>query len=173
MLFLLRELERRRPSLVVELGSGLSTVLLAAKLREMGHGRIVSIDHEADYAERTRSWLEMNGVADLVELRVAPLDPRPGAPPEAPPWYDEGVLEDLHAVDVLIVDGPPMPVHEHVRGPALDFFQKRFSADWLAFLDDADRRGEQQLVKKWTMNNPNVSFSYLPFAKGAFIFTSQ
>jgi hypothetical protein len=37
-----------RPALVVECGSGSSTVVLARCLRGLGHGRIVSLDHDPD-----------------------------------------------------------------------------------------------------------------------------
>jgi len=162
LLFLLREIETRRPALIVELGGGLSTLLIATKLRELGTGRLVSVDHDRSYAARTRSWLTINDLDELVDLRTAPLAPGP----EGPPWYDVNVLDDLYGVDLLVVDGPPMPIHSKVRAPALPYFWKRLSEDWRVFVDDADRTGEREFLDEWVRRFPRVKVDHLPFSKG-------
>jgi hypothetical protein len=49
---IVRELERS-PRLVVECGSGSTTVVIADKLRQSGSGRVVSLEHDALYLART------------------------------------------------------------------------------------------------------------------------
>jgi hypothetical protein len=163
---LFREIEQRKPKLVVELGSGLSSVAMALKLRELACGRLVSIDHDAAFAEQSRSWLALNGLDGVAEVRVASL--RPGAAGvDRPPWYDTAALADLAEVDLLVVDGPPMPVHDRIRAPALSFFKDRFAADWLLFLDDADRPGERAFLREWETAHPDIAITLLPLGKGA------
>lgn len=163
---LLREIEQRKPKLVVELGSGLSSVALASKLRDLDCGRLVSIDHDAAFAKQTRAWIALNGLDGIADIRVAPL--RAGAAGTGrPPWYDTAALTDLTEVDLLVVDGPPMPVDEQIRAPALSFFKDRFAADWLLFLDDADRPGERAFLRDWEAAHPDIAITLLPLAKGA------
>lgn len=138
---LLRLIEQRKPKLVVELGSGLSSVAIASKLRDLRCGRLLSIDHDPAFVERSRFWLALNGLDNIADVRLAPLrNDVLGA--DCPVWYDPNMLQDVTSIDLLVVDGPPKPVNARVRAPALPFFKNRFAEDWLVFLDDADRPGE-------------------------------
>jgi len=163
---LLREIEQRKPKLVVELGSGLSSVALASKLRDLRCGRLISIDHDATYAKQTRFWLALNRLEGVAEVRVAPLRAS-AAGAGRPPWYDTAALTDLTQVDLLVVDGPPMPLGERIRAPALPFFKDRFAAHWLLFLDDADRPGERAFLREWEAVHRDIEITLLPLAKGA------
>lgn len=164
--WLVTELEARRPACVVELGSGLSTIVLGLKLRALGHGRLISIDHDPKFAEQTRSWVDFHRLHDVVEIRLAPLQPRPGQPQE-PPWYDEAALTDLNGVAMLVVDGPPMTtLHPDIRAAALPFFAPRFTGDWVIYFDDANRPGERRFLTHWRTAQPSVKVEFLPFPKG-------
>ena len=52
------EIAIRRPNTIIELGSGVSTVMVGRLLKQMGCGRLVSLDHDPGWAEETRrtSW---------------------------------------------------------------------------------------------------------------------
>lgn len=64
----------RRPRSIVELGSGISTVILGYAVEKVGWGRVVSLDHSTDHANRTRRLLELHGLDHLaIEVRHAPL----------------------------------------------------------------------------------------------------
>jgi predicted O-methyltransferase YrrM len=58
--------------LIVEFGSsmGVSTIYMAAALRDMGGGRLIGTDLEPSKAERARANVAAAGLADLVEFRV-------------------------------------------------------------------------------------------------------
>jgi predicted O-methyltransferase YrrM len=62
----------RRARTIVEFGTsfGLSTIQLAAALRDNGGGRLVSTEFIAAKAEAARRNLEAAGLADLVEIRL-------------------------------------------------------------------------------------------------------
>ncbi|MGB3482688.1 MAG: class I SAM-dependent methyltransferase [Mycobacterium sp.] len=61
----------RRASMIVEFGTsfGLSTICLAAALRDNGGGRLISSEFEPSKIARAKAHLEEAGLADLVELR--------------------------------------------------------------------------------------------------------
>jgi hypothetical protein len=62
-----------RPQVVVECGSGVTTLLIAACLRAQGSGRLYSLEHDARFATITQQRLAAAGLSDWVELIVAPL----------------------------------------------------------------------------------------------------
>ncbi|KAF1004730.1 MAG: hypothetical protein GAK28_03743 [Luteibacter sp.] len=57
---------------IVEFGTsmGISTIYLAAALRDMGGGRLIGTELEQSKAERAMAHLEEAGLSDLVEIRV-------------------------------------------------------------------------------------------------------
>ncbi|MBR0956425.1 O-methyltransferase [Bradyrhizobium japonicum] len=57
---------------IVEFGSsmGISTIYMAAALRDMGGGRLIGTDLEPGKIERARANLAAAGLADLVEFRL-------------------------------------------------------------------------------------------------------
>lgn len=166
-----RLIETRRPALVVELGSGLSTVVIALKLADLGSGRLVSIDHEKNFSAATSRLLEAHGVAELVDLRIAPLVTYPQVVPDML-WYDTTVIDDLFDIDLLVIDGPPMPIDPLIRGPALPFFKSRLAEDARIILDDAARDGEQAILKEWRRHFPEIEIHEMPLEKGAAVITN-
>ena len=99
LLLMIADLVRtHEPKLVVELGSGVSTLIIA----KSGNGKVISIDNSEEFADKTRELLSAHEVGN-VEVRVAPLTPHV----EGVDWYDTALLQDLGEIDLLIVDGPP------------------------------------------------------------------
>ncbi len=149
----LREvIQQRRPRLVVECGSGASTVWLGHMLRRTG-GRLVSLEHDLDFAQQTRQQVAMHGLDDIVEVRDAPLrDLDLGG--QTLTWYDTAAVADLDGVDLLFVDGPPQKVHKAVRYPALPVLRTRLGPGAVIVLDDGHRPGEQAVLARWLAEQP-------------------
>ncbi|AEV88180.1 protein-L-isoaspartate O-methyltransferase [Actinoplanes sp. SE50] len=144
LLFLVRT---RRPRLVLELGSGTSTVWLAYVLEQVG-GRLISLDHDPDYAARTRAALRAHGLTGVAEVRDAPLTPVELGE-RSFPWYDPAALDDLTGVDLLLVDGPPAAVGPDSRYPALPVLEPRLADRATIVFDDANRSDEQAAIENW------------------------
>ena len=136
---------------VVECGSGESTVAIATKLAERGGGSLHSLEHDPGWAARTRARLARAGVAEQVALIDAPLRPHPIAEPDCG-WYDTAALAKLpHAIDLLLVDGPPGPTAASGEGryPALPLLATRLAPGALVILDDIHRPGERSVLRRW------------------------
>ncbi len=151
----LNEIWFRRPRLVLELGSGMSTIVIARLLRELGTGRLLAVEHDDAWAYRVQVQLEREGLADRATVVRAPLGPNGPGRGDAE-WYDEvaltAALDDVgDAVEVLIVDGPPAfrPGTEHARYPALGVLADRLAPGALVVLDDVERAGEQDVLARW------------------------
>src|SRR5450631_1633404 len=59
---IVRAVATHRPRLIVELGSGISTLVIAAALRANGAGRLISIDADEAYAATTRQQLQQHAL---------------------------------------------------------------------------------------------------------------
>ena len=154
------------PRTVVECGSGASTVLIAYALEQQG-GRVVSLDHDAAYAEKTRAQLRSHGLSAVADVLDAPLRPLT-LDSATRTWYDVSGLDLPDEIDLLLVDGPPHATHEQVRYPALPVFADRLSAHAVVILDDADRTDERAIVAAWC-ERFGFEAEYVDTIKGAAI----
>jgi predicted O-methyltransferase YrrM len=171
LLWLVGEVLRRQPALIVDLGSGQSSVWMAAALKESGApGRVVAIDHDADYAEVTRQLAADQGLSRWLDVRHAPLVSVTieGRTME---FYDPDALADLDEIDLLSIDGPPGSGTEQARWPALPLLRARLAPGAQVVLDDLIRRDEQEIVADWAQRFPHLSLRQFDFEKGAAVFT--
>ncbi len=148
---------RRR---VVELGTGISTVLLARLLCQrppLGGFRIAAVEHDVRWVQWVTEQLDREGMGSDVVVVHAPLAPHPRAEPGLG-WYDDaaltaGLRTALRGdpIDLLLVDGPPAYSAGHglARYPALPVLRSWLAPDATVVLDDAERPGEQEVLRRW------------------------
>jgi predicted O-methyltransferase YrrM len=147
-------IHRRRPSLIVELGSGTSTIVLGYCAQSVG-GRVLSLDHRADYARATSRMVEDHELHDAVSVVYAPLtgielDGRRWQ------WYRTDSLHQIERIDMLFVDGPPAVVQPMSRYPALPVLMPKLGGGFFAILDDADRLDEHRIIQEWKRRIPDL-----------------
>lgn len=141
-----------KPEIVLEFGSGASTVVIADAIKTNGHGRLYSIDHSAEFANETSRSLKANKLSEYVDLRVGKLESwnrtHLNGRPESL-WYPVSLLQDIQRVDMVIIDGPPGPTGKHARYPAIPSVIEKSTRETTFWLDDADRAEETQIYKAW------------------------
>ena len=152
------------PLLVVELGSGVST-LVAAK---SGARKVVSLDGSKEYAEMTRNLIKEHRVRG-VDVRFAALLPYVNGLT----WYDVSTIKDLKKIDLLIVDGPPGNDNPETRYPALKEFKDKLSPKAVVILDDVNREGERKLAEDFAASLPNHELVILNHEKGTAIISPR
>lgn len=161
------EIFARRPRLILECGSGLSTLWAALALRAAGiDGRVVALEHDADYCDTTRSHLAAHGVGELAEVRHAPIE-QVLVGPHLRPWYSAAALDGLDEIGLLFVDGPIGSLDAEARYPAVPLLRKRLAPGAAIILDDADREEERNVVAHWRADWPELVHAALPAEKGA------
>lgn len=166
--YLFRQVRRHRPHLIFELGSGSSTVLLAASARANGFGRVISIEHNHEHRLRTEQFLKQTDLTDWVELiEVGLVEQKFGS--LRLNWYDLApVLRDLREkIDFLFVDGPPGKLQPLSRYPALPVLMPHLAPDAHILVDDGLRDNEAKMIDLW--RGLDVSFEaerlgFLPHA---------
>ncbi len=163
---LLEIVNRERPSVVLECGSGVSTVLMAYALQAMpgGHG-LVSLEHDPDYAARTKDLLAFHGLADHASVVTAPLTTYQIDGLE----YDWYSLDDTalpRGIDLLFVDGPPARTGDQARYPAVPLLWDRLATPCTVVLDDAQRDDEHRTVDRWAAEHTAFTVTRLHEGRG-------
>ena len=156
-----------RPSLVVECGSGASTLWLALAMRRFEiDGRIIALEHDSVFGGKTRDFLARHGVRDLAEVRDAPLESfsLDGATYS---WYAKRTWEDLTGIDLLFVDGPPAATGPKARYPALPLLSESLSPVATIVLDDLVVPDMQEVLRLWLDAHPDFGSEMLPLEKQA------
>jgi predicted O-methyltransferase YrrM len=111
---------------IVEFGSsfGISTLHLAAGLRDNGGGRIITTEFEAGKAARARENFAAGGLADLIELREG----------DALKTLSQDLPEQ---VDVVLLDGA-----KGLYPSVLSLLEERLRPGAMVVADNADRSPE-------------------------------
>lgn len=149
LLYLANMITMTRPALVVECGSGVSTLVMARTAQLQSRTtRIVSLEHEPQYADRTRELLELHDVQAFAEVRYVPLRPT-SLPGHETPWYASDQTADLNGISLLLVDGPPTTTGPSARYPAVPILHDRLSECAIVLLDDAGRKDEAGVAERW------------------------
>lgn len=173
LMHLYQTVRTKKPNVVVELGSGVSTVIVAAALRDNGGGRVISLDHLPQYHSQTTSDLAARDLASYGTVKLTPLEkwvpPAPTSLGKEWQWY--GSPDDLtggERIDLLIVDGPPQGrgASKFARYPALPHFHDRLADDAIVLLDDASRPEEHKIALKWSREFGFTSVFQTTFDKG-------
>jgi predicted O-methyltransferase YrrM len=141
-----------RPGMVVEFGTGASTLIIARALEKAGGGTLISFEQHAEFVEATRDWLNDYGLK--ADLRAVPLVPASDGWPGL--WYDHGRLPGK--IDLLVIDGPPWTIHPFTRGSADTLFDQ-IAPGGTVILDDAARPGERLVARRWRKRWPEFDFT--------------
>lgn len=138
----------QKPMLVVETGSGSSTVLAAAALAKLGRGKVIALEHDLGFARATRDLISAWGLESYAEVQNAPLtEITIGG--DVFSWYDLGEGFDDTSIDVLLVDGPPGLLGPLARYPALPMLHDSLASRATVIVDDASRPDEISIVQRW------------------------
>lgn len=153
-----------RPKHIVECSSGLTTLVLARCCQLNGSGKVLSLEHGTEYAEKTTKDLKNFGLEQYAEVIHAPLHQVIINDREFS-WYH---LEGLHAVsiDMLVVDGPSGFTQKHVRYPAIPMLYDRLTHESVIYLDDAARGDEQEIVEMWRKEYPSLTHAHINTERG-------
>jgi predicted O-methyltransferase YrrM len=152
--------KRVKPRLTVELGSGISTLVLA----KCGAKKIISLDHSQEFGSQTQEMLSSHGVRG-VDIRIHELQTYSGKYK----WYAKSTLKGLAKIDLLVIDGPPSSINPDARYPALEHLVPLLSPKATIVLDDVYRDEERKLADAIAKALPNHVMTILSHEKGTAI----
>ena len=152
--FLQSRVRSLRPSVVLELGSGHSTVALAGAMEDLYQEderiRVFSIDENLEWLETTRSLLRSADLGSRVKLAYCPLNEqavgRHGS--RCYDLSDEFLADFLDGrPDLVLIDGPSGG--GNARLATLPRLAPHLASPCTVFLDDAFRTDEVRVISMW------------------------
>lgn len=132
-------LDTRGP--VLEIGSGLTTLILGALVARRGIP-VWTLEHHPEYFGHTSETLKSLGLTN-VHLTFAPLRDYGEFC-----WYDPPLDELPRDFSLVVADGPPGDV-KGGRFGLLPILRSHFAAGVVVLLDDAERPREKAVLEKW------------------------
>lgn len=171
--FLIELIEEHQYDLVVEFGSGTSTVLIARALANVQQrtgkpSQQVTFEHLDTYHAKTQGLLNAAGLNRGVQLVYAPLTPYNAPNGKTYSYYSSqdalaqiaksGNPKDLKIL--VVVDGPPGNTGPLARYPALHAIWPLFDGATLDILmDDYNRQDEKDIIQNWSEILKRYSFN--------------
>jgi hypothetical protein len=160
-----------RPQVIVEFGSGASTLVIADALRQNSLGQLISIEHSDHYGAQTLRTLQAEGLEGWVDLRIGDLEvwggdhlnPEDADKPSR--WYPLSLLEGIQNVALLWIDGPPGATCLFSRYPALPALADKLSPHAEVWMDDTIRQEEKDICERWAKDH-GFELEYFPLEKG-------
>ncbi|WP_297361255.1 class I SAM-dependent methyltransferase [Thauera sp.] len=163
--YLIELLEKNHYDLILEFGSGTSTVVIAKALARINHGRQdkaaviqVAFEHLPKYHAQTLAVLQTAHLADAVQVVLAPLEPYAAPNGNTYSYYacQDNLAElakqlpaDITTI-LMVVDGPPGSTGKHARYPALPAVLTHFKNKKIdVVLDDYFRADEKEVGALW------------------------
>lgn len=160
-----------RPAVIVEFGSGASTMVIADALKQNGFGKLISIEHSDFYSAQTLATLQAEHLQNWVDLRIGELEAwdaehlNPTDAKKPSYWYPKALLEDVQNVDLIWVDGPPGATCLFSRYPALPALAGKLTPATQVWMDDTIRQEEKDICEKWAKDY-DFQLEYFPLEKG-------
>lgn len=159
------------PRVVVEFGSGASTLVIADALRQNGIGQLVSLEHSEHYGAQTLGTLKAESLQSWVDIRIGELvawdgDHLNSANTDEPClWYSKSHLEDIECIEMIWVDGPPAATCQFARYPALPALFERLTTNAQIWMDDTFREEEKDICQRWA-EDYGFDLEYISLEKG-------
>jgi predicted O-methyltransferase YrrM len=147
------------PRRVIELGSGVSTLIFAAAMmRRAGAAEngpsIVSIDHDSHWLDETGAMLRAAGLDRAVRLVHAPIvECAPHGHAYGIPHATLREVAGEEGFDLCMIDGPPS---RYGRAPCLPLVAPFLAPRATVLLDDSLRRSELMAWRQWQKTFPGT-----------------
>ncbi len=141
---------------ILECGSGLTTLLLAEVARESGR-ELVALEHDPDWAERVETALAERGCDPRI-VRWARLKSYGDFDWYEIDWDWQGHLPS--PIDLVVCDGPPGNLCQGRIG-LFSVLGQFFASGATVLLDDAHRPGEADALVQWGRETRGRAYSVL------------
>ena len=165
-LYLIKDIiQKYKPKIILEAGSGVSTIIASYAMKKYSNGKIISLDHEEKYSENTKIEININNLDKYSTIIHAPLKKYNNGNI----WYDIKGIKNIGEIDFFIIDGPPSKKSKNARYYALPLLIKKLKKGSIIILDDCKRKEEKHIISLWKKEFNCFEFEYIDNSKGAYI----
>lgn len=148
-----KEILIKKPRLILECGSGVSSIIMGYALRNIGRGLLISLEHDLSWFQKITGWITEHNLSEYSHCIHAPLM-NYAVYGGKMKWYDmhdlQSILKEQGHIDLLYVDGPPFWIQPMSRLPAMPLLKDYLSSNSVIILDDANRSDEKEIIKRWS-----------------------
>jgi len=157
-----------KPKLLIEAGSGNSTLISAYFLKCQKFGRLISLEHDMDYQKRTSDLLLLNDLDSIAKVEYSPItdhyiDNHPYQ------WYDISKLSNDELIDMMIIDGPPKMLVDDYLYPVLPLFYTRLSDKATILIYNGKRNTVERTINLWKEKYNDIISKYIDMDRGAYL----
>ena len=150
----------------VDIGSGISTLLLGYAVEYNGLGKVISLEHDEEYYEKTKALINEHALEQYVDLNYCPLIDIE-IKGETWKWYDISKIDLPDKVTLISVDGPPGHIQPLSRYPAVPMLKNCIDSQTIIFLDDGKRKDEIAVADRWE-EETSLKKEFIDSFKGIF-----
>jgi len=158
----------QKPKIILECGSGVSTLLMSYCVENLKQGYIWALDHDKKYANISKENLTSHQLENVATIIHAPLK-EIHIHGKSWLWYDTKQLQNIEPIDLLVIDGPPGKTQRMARYPALPQLINSLNDNAIIILDDGAREDEKNIVKAWLKEFKNFRYEWYDTEKGTVI----
>lgn len=164
-------LRRNSVSNVLELGSGTSSLYIAALLQQYGgEGNVISLEDSQEWAVLVQRELDAIGIPNVHSKVIhAPLILQRGT---SSSFYDfpESTVSEITPIDLIVVDGPG---DTRLRIGIFSAMERLLAPSTIFIFDDGDSPHIQQGVQDWIHANPAWTARKYSTVKGTWVVWNQ
>jgi hypothetical protein len=160
---LIREITRRPPRLLLDVGAGTSSRLFAALGRKYGF-QVVTLENHGPSVRTLMNWIRVKELDDVISVQHCALIRRMDSEGRKYRWYNANLSAPGEYYDYVFVDGPVSTLAG--RYGALPEIAPYLATSHRIFLDDYTRNHEREGVQAWSKKFPSLEIVPIDGVKG-------
>ncbi len=155
--YILQQIELHKPAHVLDVGSGTSTILLAAMSEKMGF-KVTSLENLPGTVSYLADFVGQHNIGSHLTIHQCGFKSYNYSNGDSYRWYNIDMSKNADTFDFVIIDGPMGSIVG--RNGAIPQIASHLAEDHLIILDDSQRDHEQACVMEWRRHFPNIEVEY-------------
>jgi hypothetical protein len=141
---IINEIIVKKPELIIEVGSGYSTIIIGYCLERNGKGKLLALEHSKGGYEMMSNLIESHQLKDHIDLVFCPLKVY-NLDDKDYLWYafDLNTIKDR--AQMLVINGPPPDKQKNIRYPAVPLMYDHLADVATIYFEG----GEREVVNMW------------------------
>lgn len=169
---IVKKILQNKPTNILECGSGVSTLVIAYALHKNEQGKLISLEHNPYYADKSLAEVSNHHLNSYVDFSVKDLKPY-NLKNDDWHWYNIEELDHNLKLDMVVIDGPPANVRDNSRFPALYALDNFIQPNGIVLVDDCNREGDNEVVQAWLSEFDNYEAEWIETEKGSCVLTKK
>lgn len=155
--YILQQIEFRKPKHVLDVGSGTSTILLAAMSEKLGF-KVTSLENLPGTVSYLADFVNQRNIGSHLTIHQCGFKSYNYPSGDSYRWYNIDLSKNADVFDFVIIDGPMGSIVG--RNGAIPQIAEYLAEDHLIILDDSQRDHEKACLAEWKKYFRNIEVEY-------------